>query len=87
MEEKEEDVVSVEDIDLIFTGKRPDNMPYDKFRAIRSELNRYTKNRLKGNMFHVSSWFEKVPNKDTDKEEFTSKRFTRTYIKPKEDGV
>jgi hypothetical protein len=87
MKEKEEDVISDEDIDLIFTGKRPDNMPYEKFRAIRSELNRYTKNRLKGTMFHVSSWPETTTDKETGEKEYTGKVITKTYIKPKEDGV
>ena len=41
MENKEEIELSQEDIDIVFTGKRPDTMPYQMFRAVRSELSSY----------------------------------------------
>ena len=40
-------------------------------------------------MFHVSSWLEEIPGKDTseDKVEPKYRRVTKTYIKPKEDDL
>lgn len=89
IENKEEIELSQEDIDMVFTGKRPDTMPYQMFRAVRSELSKATKQRLKGTMFHVSSWLEEIPeeNVSEDKIEPKYRRVTKTYIKPKEDDL
>ena len=84
MKEKEEDVVSQEDIDLIFTGKRPDNMPYEVYKAIRSELKKATKTHLKGKMFHVSSSPELITQENGKQEWDFTKKVTKTYIKPKD---
>jgi len=50
-----------EDIDTIFTGKRPEGMDYNIYKVARSQLNRATKQYLKGRMFHKSVWYEEVP--------------------------
>jgi len=67
-------------VDQIMMGKRPEGMDFEEFKYLRSQTNKMTKHRLKGYMFHKSSWIE--PIKDT--KNYVKK--TQTYIKPKEDG-
>ena len=86
MQEKEEDFLKQEDIDLIFTGKRPDDMPYEVFKVVRAELKKATKQYLKGKMVHVSSSPKLITQEDGKQEWDYSSRVTKTYIKPKEDG-
>ena len=73
IENKEEIELSQEDIDMVFTGKRPDNMSYQMFRAVRSELSKATKQRLKGTMLHVSSWLEEIPEETTSEDKVKHK--------------
>jgi hypothetical protein len=86
-EEDKERELTDEEIDLIFTGKRPEGMLYDEYKAIRIELKKRTKQYLRGRMIHVSSWMEEVPKKDTEEKPTEYVRKTATYIKPKEDAA
>ena len=65
-------------VDQIMKGERPEGMDYQEFRFLRAEVNKMTKRRLKGEMFHKSYWIEPVEGTKT----FIKK--TKTYIKPKE---
>lgn len=61
-------------------GIRPEGMDYEEFTYLRAEVNKMTKRRLKGEMFHKSIWFEPLK----DGKMYTKK--VKTYIKPKEDA-
>lgn len=65
--------------DLVFNGIRPEGMDFEEFKFKRAYANKMFKTRLKGELFHKSSWLE--PIKGT---KYQRKR-TKTYIKSVED--
>ena len=66
--------------DLVFNGIRPKGMDFEEFKFKRAYANKMFKTRLKGELFHTSSWLEPIEGTKYQR------KLTKTYIKEKEDG-
>ncbi len=62
-------------------GERPEGMDFEKFKFLRAQVKKMQKTYKKGQVMHLSSWYEQVENSKM----YTHK--TKTYIKPKDGKV
>jgi len=75
--------LSKEQLDEIFSGKRPEDIDFELYKAVRKSFRGVLNKHLRGKFMFISNTPEIITSEDGKKEFNYEKRYTQTYVKEK----